>query len=225
MLEILKLLLGYLAVGSAIGLAMWGFDIWLRRETLATYGGWMKRPVFLVVVTFLWPLVIGVVVLLFRYWLWAGQRVAARLHPPYCSNILRFEVCQEGRIAATFFLPAEEVEAVIARRVHDHPHRSDVDDRAILGWLAQRNRVDETAVCVPDFWPRFELVANELCRTGSASVFCHKCGTEYSGTQLIYLDEENQAGWNHSMIQCPRKHLLLRYRRMHILMQPDLKSS
>jgi len=178
--------------------------------------------------TILWPLIL----IKPRYLIDPGKLlegsfgIAARMrlrdelwiNPPPCGSVIFYRQ-EHGDCWETFgefLFPASEVEKALRRRLKESPNLLRDDEGAILNWLLHRDEMLVHPTNVPSLWSRFQYVANDLVRAGSAKVRCRKCGIDLSSGELVTNDEYGRIGWNLDQIACPNGHDLLVVKRMHV---------
>jgi hypothetical protein len=139
-------------------------------------------------------------------------------NPPPCGSLIRYRQeygCYTESYGVLIF-NASQVEQVIRQRLAQWPSLINDDEGAILNWLCRRDESLTEPTDVPSAWVRFEFVANDLARAGSANVHCLKCGTEIEKSKIVTNDDDGCPGWNFDRLVCPNGHDLLVVKTMHI---------
>jgi len=140
-------------------------------------------------------------------------------NPPLCGSLIRYRQ-EHGWYKETygeFLFRASQVEQVLRQRLAESPQLLNDDEGAILNWLCRRDESLVEPTDVPSAWVRFEFVANDLVRAGSANVHCIRCGIDIEQHKLVTNDDHGRPGWNFDRLECLNGHNLLVVKRVHCL--------
>lgn len=137
------------------------------------------------------------------------------VNPPPCSAMIRYipEHDEAGQCNSEFVFNAEEVEAIMTKRLADLPANQHGRYPAILNWLRQRDtsRLDPTDV--PAVWHGvFHNVAVGMLNRQLGQVKCGDCAAIVPWDEIA-IESSSQSlkisGWSYTVWQCPQKHKLL----------------
>jgi hypothetical protein len=145
----------------------------------------------------------------------AYQRETAQAYQQIqqCSAYLRFlpspiGIYQESH--GEFIFPSEAIERQLIQKLQQEPHLQDNNEGELLAWVQSRDETLQEPVDVPEVWPRFVYLIEELIQKNSGQVRCRVCHHEMEIGQL--RDKSSMAcGHSQKRYDCPNGHALVAY--------------
>ena len=154
------------------------------------------------------------------------EEARLRNNPPPCGERILYHQTEEGfgEACGGFIFDRKDVEEHLREKLIENPNLHHSHEGAILNWVSQDSDSHlSEPTSVPKAWRRFEYVANELIKKSVGEIRCLTCQTDYSPDQLTSDNDQGQPGWNFDRQLCPKGHLLLITRNMHIYMRRPSK--
>lgn len=194
-----------------------GMDKYDRR-----YVSWGETGVIALITALFWPVVIVWKPGFFlrpsklyerdsRSALIARERDRVRNELKRCSNRVRFEMSQTGKMTGEFEFPAESIAAYLAHRTDKDGYGALSDIKEIQAWVSGADILNGQASEVPWVWGSFQLLAAELIDAGLGNCFCGTCRTHYENWELEAGSGDGSPGWIAVIVKCPKGHEVIKF--------------
>jgi hypothetical protein len=133
-----------------------------------------------------------------------------------CSAVVRYRQPElRGSIeCGEFFIRAADLEQFIIE--HAAGGSTNAIQAKRLAWLRRRNELQPAPVDLPDTWEGFESWIPPLIEAGKTKIRCVRCASLMTREELVGDSDEGHIGWNHDRLRCPRGHLLLQVKSLHV---------
>lgn len=137
-----------------------------------------------------------------------------------CSAVVRYRQPGLSQLeGGEFFIRAADLEQYVAARAAQAEPAGTSPDSLYgrrLAWLRQRNDLQSAPVDVPETWEGIERWMEDLLHDGKAKVRCARCATLLARDELLSDNDEGERGWNYDRLRCPKGHLLLAIKSIHL---------
>ena len=138
-------------------------------------------------------------------------------NPPPCGRSLKFKSIAPDEGYGIFSFATDDVLQIFPSEHRGRGYPFEYLYAAIQNWLADYDPSIEGSTDVPDEWEYFHEVADYLLRRHIGNVYCTKCKSSYSATDIKTDDDHGKPGWNFGRIICPNNHVLLCVDAYHVL--------
>lgn len=211
------LLISLLLLGWFVGFAYLGLDRYDRR-----YISWGETLAMVFMSALFWPVLLVRRPAYFRkpsgIYEWDSarsrfDRERDRLMRELrrCTNRIRFEAHQNGKMIGEFEFPSDAISAYLASRTDNDGYGNLSDLPEIKKWVDNADLMNGQASEVPWVWTSFKLLANELASLGVGDCFCGTCRTHYNGAELESGFGDGSPGWIAAVVKCPRGHEVMKF--------------
>lgn len=128
-----------------------------------------------------------------------------------CTNRVRFEALNKGKMIGEFEFPSDAISAYLASRTHKDGYGNISDLQDMKKWVDNADLLNGVASEVPWIWSSFKLLATELVSVGVGNCFCGSCRTHYLSSELESGFGDGSPGWIAAIVKCPRGHEVMKF--------------
>lgn len=128
-----------------------------------------------------------------------------------CTNRVRFEAHDKGKMIGEFEFPSDAISAYLAHRTDKDGYGNINDLSEIKQWVDNADLLNAQASEIPWVWSSFNFLAAELASLGVGNCFCGTCRTHYFATELESGSGYGSPGWIAVIIKCPNGHEVMKF--------------
>ena len=128
-----------------------------------------------------------------------------------CTNRIRFEAHNKGKMIGEFEFPSDAIAAYLAHRTDKDGYGNINDLSEVKQWVDNADLLNAQASEIPWVWTSFNLLAAELASLGVGDCFCGTCRTHYFATELESGSGDGSPGWIAVIIKCPKGHEVMKF--------------
>lgn len=128
-----------------------------------------------------------------------------------CTNRVRLEVHNKGKLIGEFEFPSDAISAYLANRTDKDGYGNINDLSEIKRWVDNADLLNAQASEIAWVWTSFNLLAAELASLGVGDCFCGTCRTHYYAAELESGSGDGSPGWIAVIIKCPKGHEVMKF--------------